>query len=97
MKGKKAVHFGGPGGNGGTVLISSWKSNFSIYLDIQVHYLDIQAKPLLCLLLVLYVLAPSIHSMFYVTTALLKSEVFRHSKAYGSPSFGPTRMGLGSF
>ena len=34
-----------PGGNGRTVLISSWKCNFSIYLDIQVYYLDIQAIP----------------------------------------------------
>ena len=98
MKGKKVIHWGGPGGNGQTVLISSWKSNFSIYLDIQVYYVDIRAiTTLLCLLLVLNVLAPSIHSMFYVTTALLKSDVFRHSKAYGSQSFGPTRMGLGSF
>ena len=35
---------GGPGGNGGTVLIWSWNCNFSIYLDFQVYYLDIQAK-----------------------------------------------------
>ena len=27
----------------GTVLITSWKCNFSIFLDIQVYYLDIQA------------------------------------------------------
>ena len=33
MKGKKVIHWGG--GNGGTVLIMSWKCNFSIYLDIQ--------------------------------------------------------------
>ena len=26
----------------GTVLITSWKCNFSIYLDIQVYYLDFQ-------------------------------------------------------
>ena len=50
---KKGSHWGG---NGGTILISSWKSNFSIYLDIQVYYLDIQAiTTLLCLLLVLCV------------------------------------------
>ena len=59
-------------GNGGTV-ISSWKCNFSIYLDIQIYYLDIQAMTtLLCLLLVLYVLVPSIHSFFYVTTTLVE-------------------------
>ena len=43
MKGKKGIHWGGLGGNGGTVLIMSWKCNFSTYLDIQVYYLDIQA------------------------------------------------------
>ena len=31
---------GGSVGNGGTVLISCWKCNYSIYLDIQVYYLD---------------------------------------------------------
>ena len=54
MKGKKLS----TGGNGGTVLISSWKCNFSIYLDIQVYYLDTQA--ITTLLLVLYELVPSI-------------------------------------
>ena len=97
IKGKKVIHWGVE--NGRTVLISSWKSNFSIYLDIQVYYLDIEAiTTLLCLLLVLYVLAPSSYSFnVYVTTALLKSDVFWHSKGYGSPNFRPTRMGLGSF
>ena len=70
MKGKKVIHWEGLG-NGGTVLISSWKCNFSIYLDIQVYYLDIQAiTTLLFLLLVLYVLVPSIHSFFYLTSQL---------------------------
>ena len=90
---------GGPGGNGGSILNSSWKCNYSIYLDIWVYYLDIQAiTTLLCLLLVLYVLFPSIHSFFYLTTALLKSAIFRHSKAYSSQSqsFQPTGIGLGS-
>ena len=31
---KKVIHWGGCG-NGGTILICSWKCNFSIYLDIQ--------------------------------------------------------------
>ena len=88
---------GGPGGNGGPILISSWKCNFSIYFDIQVYYLDIQAiTTLLCLLLALYVLLPSMHSIFYVPAALLKSDMLQHSNAKGYPSFGPTRMGLGS-
>ena len=37
--GKKVIHWGE---TGGTMLITSWKCNFSIYLDIQVYYLDIQ-------------------------------------------------------
>ena len=41
MNGKKVIHWGGVAGrNGGTVLITSRKCNFSIYLDIQVYYLD---------------------------------------------------------
>ena len=104
MKGKKDIHWrGGPGGNRATILISSWKCNFIIYLDIQVYYLDIQVyyldiqaiTTLLCLLLVLYVLVPSIHSFFYVTTALLESDVLWYSIAY-SHSFQPTGIGLGS-
>ena len=39
----KKLSTGRAGGNGGTVPIMSWKCNFSIYLDIQVYYLDIQA------------------------------------------------------
>ena len=74
----KKLSTGGPGGNGGTVLISSWKCNFSIYLDTKVYYLDIQAiTTLLCLLLVLYVLVPSIHSFFYVTTYNCSPEKWR--------------------
>ena len=75
---------GGTGGNGGTILISSWKCNFSIYLDIQVYFLDSQVyfldiqaiTTLLCLLLVLYVLVPSIHSFFYVATVGLFTAYF---------------------
>ena len=74
----------------GNVLILSWKCNFRIYFDIQA------ITTLLCLLLVLYVLIPSIHSFFYFRTALLKSDVFRHSKAYSSHSFQPTGIRLGS-
>ena len=36
---KEVIHSQKPGGNGGTVLISSWKCNYGIYLDIQVYYL----------------------------------------------------------
>ena len=42
-KSKKVIHWGGLGGNGGPVLILSWRCNFSIYLDIQVYYLNVQA------------------------------------------------------
>ena len=83
---KKVIHWwgwnGDAGGNVGTVLISSWKCNYSIFLDIQVYYLDIQAIfTLLYLQLVLDVLVPSIDSFFYNTTTLLKSDVLWHSKA----------------
>ena len=97
MKGKKVIDWGGPGGNWGTVLISSWKCNFSIYLDIQVYYLDIQPiTTLLCLLLVLWV------GSFYSFTFLCYNHSpekwrFWHSKHKASPSFGPTRMVLGTF
>ena len=89
MEGKKVIHRGGGAwGNLGTVQIASWKCNFGIYLDIQVYYFDIQAiTTLLCILLVLYVLVPSIYSIFYLTTALLKSDVFR-------PSTSPTVFNL---
>ena len=77
---KKVICWGRSGGSGGTSLISSWKCNYSIYLDIQVYYLDIQVyyldiqaiSRLLGLLLVLDVLVPSIDSFLYNTTALLK-------------------------
>ena len=81
----KKLSTGGAWGDGGTIQIASWKCNFGIYLEIQVHYLYIQAiTTLLCLLLVLYVLVPCIFSIFYLTIALLKSDIFRHSKAYSS-------------
>ena len=93
----KKLSTGGAWGNGWTVQIASWKCNFGICLDIQVYYLDIQAiTTLLCLLLVLYVLVPSIYSIFYLTTALLKSDICRHSKDYSSHSFQPTGIGLSS-
>ena len=38
---KKVIHAGGSRGNEGAVLISSWTCNYSLYLDIQVYYLDI--------------------------------------------------------
>ena len=51
---RKVIHWGGACENRGTVLISSWKCNFSIYLHIEAYYLDIQAiSTLLCLILVL--------------------------------------------
>ena len=83
MKGKKVIHWGGGGawGNGGTVQIASWKCNFSIYLDIPA------ITTLLYLLLVIYVLVPSIYSFFYLTTTLLKVDIFRHSKDIQEHSF----------
>ena len=97
MKGKKVIYSGGAWGNGGTIQIASWKCNFSIYLDIQVYYLDIQAiATLLFLLLVLYALLPSIYSFFYLTTTLMKSDIFWHSKVFTAHSFQPTGIRLGS-
>ena len=55
IKGKKFIYRGGAWGNGGTIQIASWKCNFSIYLDIQVYYMDIQAiTTVLGLLFVFY-------------------------------------------
>ena len=85
------------GGLGELSKFASWKCNFSIYLNIQIYYMDIQAITiLLCLLFVLYVLVPSICSILYLTTAVLKSDIFRHSKAYSSHSFQSTGIRLGS-
>ena len=41
MKDKNVINWGGGLGEWGTVLITSFKCNFSIYLDMQVYYLDI--------------------------------------------------------
>ena len=93
--GKKSYPVGGR--TGGMVQIASWKCNFSIYLDIQVYYLDIKAiTTLLGLLFVLYALLPSIYLFFYLTTTLLKSDIFRHSKVFAAHSFQPTGIGLAS-
>ena len=97
IKGKKVIHWAGGWGNGGAVQIASWKCNFTIYLDIQVYYLDIKSiTTLLGLLLVLYGLLPSIYSFFYLTTTLLKSDIFRHSKVFAAHSIQPTGIGLAS-
>ena len=78
-------------------LISSWKCNYSIYLDIQLYHLDILAiSTLVCLILGLDVLVPSIDLFSNNKTTLLKSDVSGHFKAYSSYSFQPTGIGLGS-
>ena len=81
-------------GPGGTIQILSWKCNFSIYLDTQVYYLDIQAiTTLLCLLLVLMCwLLLFIH--FSMLEPLSWKVTFPALKTQSSPSFGPTRMEL---
>ena len=97
IKGRKVIHWGEAGG---TVLITSWKCNFSIYLDIQVYYLDIQAITTLytlCWLFLTYLCVASFYLPFlYLTTTLLKSEIFRHSKGIKPHSFQPTGIGLAS-
>ena len=92
---KKVIRCGESRGE--TILISSWKCNYSIYLDIQVHYMDISKqyphfKPSIgswCVIINLSI----IHVIY---TALLKSDVFRHSKAYSSHSFQSTGIKRGS-
>ena len=65
---KKVIHCGGAGGNGGTILISSWKCNYSIYLDIQA------ITTLLCLLLVLEVLVHSSVEVLVPTGFIVKNK-----------------------
>ena len=92
----KKLSIGGAGGNGGTIQIASWKCNFSIFLNIQVYYLDIQAITiLLCLLLILYMLVPSIYSTFYLTTTLLKKWCFLALKSLLLPLFSTYRHRTG--
>ena len=68
------VHWGGRG-HGGTIQIASWKCNFGIYLDIQA------ITTLLYLILVLYVLVPSIYSFFYLTSYNSSPEKWHFSAA----------------
>ena len=69
---KKVIHLVLPGGNGGTVLISSWNCNYSIYLDIQVYYLDIRTITSLFLPSIGSLCIGSFYSfIFYLTTTFL--------------------------
>ena len=79
-KGKKVIHQGGARGNRGTVQIALG-SVISVFIWISKYITwDIQAiTTFLGLLLVLYVLLPSIYSFFNLTTTLLKSDIFTHS------------------
>ena len=94
---KKVIHYGGSGRNWGTVLISSWRV-ITVFTCISryITWISKQYPPFM----------PSIGSLcvgsfywfiFHHKTALLKSDVFRHAKDYSSQSFGPIRMGVGSF
>ena len=96
MKVKKVNHWGGAGRNGGTVLITSWKCNFSIYLDIQVYYLDIQAITTLYAFYWLFMCCCLLFSHFSTLQPLLKSEIFQHSKGIKPHSFQPTGIGFAS-
>ena len=79
----------GAGGNGGTILIMSWKCTFSFYLDIQAITTLYASIGYLCV-------ASFCLSFFYLTTTLLKSDIFRHSNVFPSYSFQPTGIELGS-
>ena len=68
--------------NGGTILISSWKCNYSIYLEIQVTQYGYPSN--------IHTFMPSICSwcviihfsiILVIKTALRKSDIFRHSKS----------------
>ena len=95
----KSYPLGGPGGNCGPVLILPWRCNFSIYSDIQVYYLDIQAiTTLLCLILVLMCCF-----LLFIQFSMLKPLSWKvtcsGTQKPKTPRvcFGPTRMWLGSF
>ena len=78
MKGKKVIHWGmgGAGENDGPVLILPWRCNFSIYLDIQVYYLDIKAITTFLWLILVLMCFFLLFIQFSVTTALLKRDMF---------------------
>ena len=68
---KKVIHLEGGGrGNGGTVLMSFWKCNHSIYLDIQVYYLDI------------HTFMPSIGSWCVIINFSIIQVIFRFSSRH---------------
>ena len=96
MKGKKVIHWVGGWGNGGAAQIASWKCNFSIYLDIQVYYLDIKAiTTLLGLLLVLYALLPSIYFIFLSYNHSPEKWHFPALKSFCSTQFSAYRHRTG--
>ena len=82
-----------------------WRKHLNFLLELWLHSFGYPGVLLgyssnihpLCIRWVLDVLVPSNDLFLYNTTTLLKSDVFWHSKDYSSQSFGPTRMGLGSF
>ena len=85
-KTKKVIHWGGRGGNRGPVLISSWRCNFSIYLDIQVYYLDIQAITTLYAFYWLYMCCFLLFSYFSTLQPLSLKVTFSGTKKIIEPT-----------
>ena len=85
-KSKKVIHWDGPGGNGGPVLISSWRCNFSIYLDVQVYYLDIQAITTLYGFYWLYMCCFLLFSYFSTLQPLSRKVTFSRTKKIIEPT-----------
>ena len=81
---KKLSTKGGAWGNEGTILISSWKCDFSIYLDIQIYHLDIQVcyldiqaiSTLLCLLFIHTIMPSTLLCLLFTLLCLLHFYAF---------------------
>ena len=69
---------GEPGGNGGTVVITSWKCNFSIYSDIQAI-----KKKLFCFFLPLKMVDGPLKEGTHITHIQNKSGLYHENCALG--------------
>ena len=93
--GKKNYPLRGGRGNGGTVQISSWKCNFSIYLDINVYYLDIQAITTLLAFYCFFMCWFLLFIHFSILQPLSWKITFSGIQKPTPPSFQPTGIGHG--
>ena len=86
---------GGAGGNRGPVIISSWRCNFSIYLDIQVYYLDIQAITTLYAFYWLFMCCFLLFNHFSTLQPLSWKVTFSGTKKIIEPQFSTYRHWTG--